>query len=108
MLKCAECGCAITSEIKQNKWIYYHCTGNYGKCSNKSVYVREEVLDEQFNEAIKNVTVDEHIADYLNMLLAETYKDMEIQTKDKNSYLRREIEKIKGRQDKLLDIYIGR
>lgn len=26
MMKCAEFGCAITSEIKKNKFIYYHCT----------------------------------------------------------------------------------
>ena len=61
MLRCAECGKMITCEIKHGKWVYYHCTGNYGKCKNKSVYVREELIDKQINEAIKNLQIDDNI-----------------------------------------------
>ena len=106
-LKCGQCGKTITCELVKKKHIYYHCTGDYGKCPSKSIYVTEEELDKQFNEAIKAVTIDDSLADYINSLLEDTYKDMKIITKEKSEYLRREIGTIKTRQDKLLDMYMG-
>lgn len=43
MIKCAECGCTITPEIKKGRLIYYSCT-NYKGFHKKRVYVREEEL----------------------------------------------------------------
>lgn len=103
LIKCARCGRSITSQ-KQKGIIYYNCTGNYGKC--KPVYVGEEILDKQFNNAIKAVTIDESLADYLNELLNNNYNELQIMTKEKADYLKREIEKIKTRKDKLFDTYM--
>ena len=44
LLKCGECGCAITSEIQKGH-IYYRCTKKRGKCSQR--YIREELLAEK-------------------------------------------------------------
>lgn len=106
-MKCAECGCAITSEIKKNKWIYYHCTGNSPQpCSQKKEYIKQEEIDLQVDEAIKRVVIDEKLADYINSLLEESYKDMQIDTQNKYNYLTTEIKKINTRKDKLLDMYM--
>jgi len=51
LLKCAECGCSITAEIKKDRYIYYHCTFDKGKCGGS--YVREEELERQFGEILK-------------------------------------------------------
>lgn len=51
MLKCSECGCTVTAEVKKGKYIYYHCTGSQKKCSQKPIYIREEELEKQFDEA---------------------------------------------------------
>ncbi len=107
LMKCGECGKTITCEVIKKKHIYYHCTGNSGKCPNKSIYIREDELDRQFDEAIKAVTIDESLADYINMLLKETYKDMCFATKEKAEYLRREIQTVKTNQEKLLDLLIA-
>ena len=40
LLSCGHCGCAMVAEIKKGKYVYYHCTGNKGKCPEK--WVREE------------------------------------------------------------------
>ena len=107
MMKCAECGCAITSEIKKNKWIYYHCTGNSPQpCSQKKQYIKQEEIDLQVDEAIKRVVIDEKLADYINSLLEESYKDMQIDTQDKHDYYVTEIKKMNTRKDKLLDMYM--
>jgi len=32
LVHCGHCGCALVGEKKKGKYIYYHCTGNKGKC----------------------------------------------------------------------------
>ncbi len=105
LIKCGNCGKTITAEQAKGH-IYYHCTGDYGKCKCKSLFIPEERLDRQFNEAIKAITIDDSLADYLNLLLEDTYKEMHITTKEKTEYLQREISSIKTRMNKLLDIFI--
>ena len=63
LLKCAECGCSITAEIKTkhqkngnvHTYAYYHCTKKRGACSQPCV--REEELIKQLDEAIKPYTL---------------------------------------------------
>jgi hypothetical protein len=45
LFKCKKCGCFLVGEIKKQKYIYYHCTGNKGGNCKKSSYVREDVLE---------------------------------------------------------------
>lgn len=107
IMKCSECGCAITSEIKKNKWIYYHCTGNSQQpCSQKKQYIKQEEIDLQIDEAIQKVVIDERLADYVNELLKESYNEMQLDTQEKHDYLTTEIKKSKNRKDKLLDMYM--
>jgi len=73
LLTCGKCGCAITSEIKKGKYIYYHCTGYKGKCGNKAI--REEVLIEKFGEIVKKVQIDSNILNWLKEALKESHKD---------------------------------
>ena len=56
MVFCGHCGCALTAEKKKGRYVYYHCTGHKGKCPEK--YVREEVLAEQFGEALKAIKLE--------------------------------------------------
>ncbi|SKB74489.1 recombinase family protein [Sphingopyxis flava] len=46
LAKCGHCGCALVAEIKKGRYIYYHCSGYYGKCPEP--YVRQERLEEHF------------------------------------------------------------
>lgn len=107
LLKCEECGCAITSEIKKDKWIYYHCTGNSKtQCSQKKNYIKQEELDLQIDEAIKRVVIDDELADYINAILEDSYKEMQLNTKEKYNYITAEIKRAQSRKDKLLEIYM--
>lgn len=67
---------------------------------------RQEYFDEQIDEAIKRVVIDEKLADYINVLLEESYKEMQLDTKEKHDYLVEEIKKAETLKDKLLDMYI--
>jgi site-specific DNA recombinase len=57
LLYCADCGCAITAEMKKDKYVYYHCTNGKGSCSKN--YVREEMIDEQVKAVLQGMKLDE-------------------------------------------------
>lgn len=59
MFKCAECGSAITAEIKKGKYIYYHCTGWHKNCSLKKNSINENNIVIQLEEAMKKITTTE-------------------------------------------------
>ncbi len=52
LIKCDNCGCLVTPEIKKGKYIYYHCTNYSGNCNNV-VWIREEDLLEQAVSSLK-------------------------------------------------------
>lgn len=59
MITCGHCGCALTAEVKKQKYIYYHCTANKGKCPEK--YVREERLVEQFAARLQKLAFKDEV-----------------------------------------------
>ena len=73
LLTCAHCGCSITAGIQKKKYIYYHCTNFKKNC--QPVYVREEILDEQFNNIIQSLSFDEEITNWIGMALKESFED---------------------------------
>jgi site-specific DNA recombinase len=43
LIRCGWCDCALVAEIKKGRYMYYHCTGNRGKCPGP--YARQELLE---------------------------------------------------------------
>ena len=68
LIRCAECGCAITAEekIKKQKngnvhrYVYYRCTKKKGICSQP--HIREEALSSQLSQAIKPFALPHDLA----------------------------------------------
>lgn len=64
LLRCGECGCAITAEAKQRSlatgeartYTYYHCTKKRAPCS--QVSVSEAAIDERIGEFIRCLEID--------------------------------------------------
>ena len=59
--------------MKKNKYIYYHCTGNKGKCPEK--WVREELIAEQFGQIIGNLRTDSEVLAWVVAALKESHQD---------------------------------
>lgn len=72
---CAECGCAITAEIAKKKYVYYHCTNGKGGCSNKSTYLREELLDQSFANILKSIHIDEERLEWIKDALKSNHAE---------------------------------
>ncbi len=59
LLKCAYDNCAVTAELKKNKYTYYRCTGYRGKCS--LPYFREEDLGERLGQVLQAIEIPDDI-----------------------------------------------
>ena len=102
MMTCAECGCAITAEIKKGKYIYYHCTGGKGKCPQKKIYINELDLMPQFDEAVKAVSLAQKHIEYIKQGLKENLADKKEFSDELRNNLQAEYKRIEGRLEKLL------
>ncbi len=101
LLKCAECGCTITAEIKKGKYVYYHCTGHDKTCSQKKIYIKEEELEKQFDEAVKAVTLDDKHLDYIKTGLKESLADKIKYSEERIESLQSQHKRLKDRLNKL-------
>ena len=99
LLTCANCGCSITSEIKKKIYIYYHCTNYHGNC--KPVFVREEILDEQFEEAIKSFHFDEDIVEWIKLALKSSLEDKRLFHDQSINKLQSQYKKLQSRIEKI-------
>jgi site-specific DNA recombinase len=59
LLQCAYDNCAVTAEIKKNKYIYYHCTGYRGKC--ELPYFREEEIANRLGGILQDIRIPDDI-----------------------------------------------
>jgi len=73
LMVCGKCGCAITAEIKKDKYIYYHCTGFKGKCGNKAI--REEELNSKFSEIVKTIHIDDDVLELVKNALLDSHRE---------------------------------
>jgi site-specific DNA recombinase len=80
-LTCGHCGSQITAELKKKKsgknYTYYHCTNGKSICSNVT-YIREEVIEQQYIEAFKKITLSEDIIEFTRTALLSSHHDEKV------------------------------
>ncbi|MFH1653351.1 MAG: recombinase family protein [Pseudomonadota bacterium] len=59
LIKCAHCGCTITSDLKKEKYVYLHCTKSKGPCEGKRL--REEQVLDQVNDIFKGFQIPDDV-----------------------------------------------
>ncbi len=112
LLKCAECGCSITAEIKTkhqkngnvHTYAYYHCTKKRGACSQPCV--REEELTKQLNEAIRPFSLPSEWAAELSLMADEDEKEAIQSSAAASQALRDEITGIADKLKRLHRLYL--
>lgn len=101
LLRCAECGCSIVAELKKGKYIYYHCTGGKGECSQKSQYIREEQIEEQLVEAIKKIQVNQEQKEWIIESLKKSNEMKNDFAEDRIEALQLQCKKLRERINKI-------
>ncbi len=83
LMTCANCGCSITAEEHRKKsgrvYIYYRCTNGRGLCD-KLVYLPENKLELQFQQAVERIKLPHDIVAMTRVALLESSKgEQEVQ-----------------------------
>ncbi len=74
IIKCAECGCTISPEIKKGKYVYYSCS-NYHDVHKKRIYVKEEELLKPIYKVLKSIKVPDDILKWLTQELKKIHEN---------------------------------
>lgn len=72
LIRCADCGLAITPE-KHKGFIYYHCTQYNGK--HGAAWLREEEITRQLGTVFQNMSLPKNIANQVIETLQQTHHD---------------------------------
>jgi len=70
LVRCGHCGCLFVGELKKGSYVYYHCTGNRGKCPER--YTRQEVLTDEFAKILNDLVIPQPILDWLGEAVLTT------------------------------------
>jgi len=94
LLTCAYDDCAVTAEIKKNKYTYYRCTGSRGKCD--LPYMREEELGEKLGQILKNIHVPDNVLAQLESLLRSDTGRQETLQREERERLEKRLGFVRG------------
>jgi site-specific DNA recombinase len=92
LVRCGHCGCLLVGEIKKGRYVYYHCTGNRGKCP--EAYTRQEVLTGAFASILQELVIPRAVLEWLGDAVLES---------DRTEQAAREqtIKRLQGRHDQI-------
>jgi hypothetical protein len=97
MLTCAHDDCAVTAELKKNKYVYYRCTGYRGKCALPRF--REEQISERLGQVLQDIALPEEVVQGIAATLHQAYAQMRNQTAQERARLERELAALHSRMD---------
>jgi site-specific DNA recombinase len=92
LVHCGHCGCLFVGELKKEKYVYYHCTGNRGKCTEP--YTRQEILTREFANILQELVIPPPVLEWLGDAVL---------TSDQTEQAAREqaIKRLRGRYDRI-------
>jgi site-specific DNA recombinase len=103
LMTCAYDGCMLTGDVQKERYIYYRCTGNRGKCDLPRF--REEVLSDRLGEPLKDLRVPSEV---VNQIVDTLRKDQE-QTENRLSAERTRFEsRLTGIRNRIDAAYIDK
>ena len=70
LVRCGHCGCMLVGELKKGRYVYYHCTGNRGKCPEP--YTRQEALTSEFASLLRDLVIPHPVLDWLGDAVLES------------------------------------
>jgi site-specific DNA recombinase len=90
LMQCAYDGCSVTGEVQKEKYVYYRCTGNRGKCDLPRF--REKDIARRLGEPLKGLQVSEQ-------LVARIVSSLRQDLSAERAGLESRLAAIRGRQD---------
>lgn len=101
MVKCANCGCNLSGEIKKGKYIYYSCTGGKGECPQQHIYIPEMKLEDKILEALSQIYITDEHKMWILKALKESFHDEQKYMQEQLNSLNAKKQKLRARIDGL-------
>lgn len=106
LIRC-KCGRMVTSEIKKSKYTYLRCTKYKTQETCDSVLIHEEIAYQAVLHALRNLKVDNDLAELMRKYLEEQNKlGVQEQIKELEG-IKKELSNNKQRTDRLLESYLN-
>jgi site-specific DNA recombinase len=74
LMQCAYDGCAVTGDIQKEKYVYYRCSGNRGKCDLPRF--REKDIAERLGEPLKGLQVPRQ---FVSRIVSSLRQDLQVE-----------------------------
>jgi hypothetical protein len=103
LLRCAECGCAVTGEIQKGH-TYYHCTKKNRAKPCGQPYVREEALDAQLSALLSPYSLRKDWADEMLSRIETEKKNLAGDSASLVAIKREQIEQLNLKVKQLVDM----
>ncbi len=97
LMTCAHDGCMLTGDVQKEKYVYYRCTGNRGKCDLPRF--KEEVLSERMGEPLKGLQVPPEIVAQIVTLLRDDQGQVASRLEKERTRLESRLTSIRNRMD---------
>src|SRR5690606_35986214 len=104
LIRCSECGCTSTFEIKKDKYIYGHCTQSKGK--HDARYVNQDAITAELKKAIGTIYLPKEGYEQVRQALIEDSKQVKSESQEKLSEITRQIGLVEAKSDKNYDLYL--
>jgi site-specific DNA recombinase len=95
LVHCGHCGCLLVGELKKGKYVYYHCTGNRGKCPEP--YTRQEILSGEFAHLPRGLVIPPPILEWLGDAVLSSDRTEQAVRAETIKKLRARYDQIEGR-----------
>jgi site-specific DNA recombinase len=95
MIKCKQCGCSISPELKKGKYVYYHCTNYHGK-HKKLDWIRQEDLLEQIEHLLKSIKLSPEAVKELKEELRATHESEQAYFGDNKMRIEKRLDTIRN------------
>jgi DNA invertase Pin-like site-specific DNA recombinase len=104
-ITCAVCGCAVTAELKKQKYTYYHCTNGKGICNQRSLNANEASLHTHIAIDMEKLYISPKMIDIIYKAKLEELE----QTGDFHNYAldnaRNTLQSLSAKKSRLVDTF---
>ena len=104
LIQCQNCGCAVTGDIKKQKYVYYSCHNSKRICTKK--WIREEVLLAEITSYIDKIQLtDEQVGEIVEHIEIHEKEEQQF-IKNQQRQLNEKLNLTRERISKLIDMHI--
>lgn len=113
-IRCQECGASVTAETKYknlkngdvNSYVYYHCTGKKGTCSQRKCTKGEDLMP-QLRSKIEQISISPDLMEWLRGVLERMTHEEQKGQRDRLSRAQKKYEDTVAALQNLLNMYVS-